>query len=371
MKTSSTIKLGVVFAAAVAAGFALWTIRPTVTVATAQRGPAVNAVPANVEVSAEYALTLSSELGGTVAETGAGFAVGQTVAKGDLLAQLDPADINLAIDRENTDLAAAKKKIETESSLEPQLLIAQQDLADAEARAKGGQAASEEVERNQNTVHGLVLQLAQERTDEQQKVADLENDLATSKRQLEKTRITAPIDGTVTVIETRAGETIPPGAPLATILSRARRVEAEVSEEKRAGIRQGQKATVWLLSYPGQEFEATVKQILPAAEDGTQRFGVLLDMKIDPELLVPGLTGTANIVVGEHADALIIPRRALVDGNVLVVERGRIALRKVTPGFQSLNDVEIVDGLKEGDLVVVEEMNRFQPGDRVRPTTER
>ena len=79
-------------------------------VAVAQRGLAVNAVAADVEVSAEKTLTFSSELSGKIWETAPGFAVGQTVAQGDTLARLDPADINLEIDRENIDLAAARKK---------------------------------------------------------------------------------------------------------------------------------------------------------------------------------------------------------------------------------------------------------------------
>jgi len=64
--------------------------------------------------------------------------------------------------------------------------------------------------------------------------------------------------------------------------------------------------------------------------------------------------------------ALIFPRRALFDGKVYVVRDGRVELRPVRTGFVSLNEVEALDGLAEGERVVVESLDRMRAGDRVR-----
>jgi multidrug efflux pump subunit AcrA (membrane-fusion protein) len=64
---------------------------------------------------------------------------------------------------------------------------------------------------------------------------------------------------------------------------------------------------------------------------------------------------------------VLIPRRALVGEHVYVLDGSRVVLRKVQKGFEGMQDVEIVSGLKEGEQVVVEQQDRYRDGDRVRP----
>ena len=68
---------------------------------------------------------------------------------------------------------------------------------------------------------------------------------------------------------------------------------------------------------------ATVTQILPTADPATQRYVVHLQVDIDPEKLVPGITGEVVIDVGEHDKTLLVPRRALYGRSLLVVNNGR------------------------------------------------
>src|SRR5690606_37334579 len=117
-------------------------------------------------------------------------------------------------------------------------------------------------------------------------------------------------------------------------------------------------------------YPARVDKILPTADPDTQRYSVFLEVEIDPEILVPGITGDVSIVAGEHQNTLIIPRRALFGNNVFVVTNGRVELRQVQTGFTSLNHVAILDGLSEGELVVVDQLDTFRDGDRVRVQRE-
>ena len=81
---------------------------------------------------------------------------------------------------------------------------------------------------------------------------------------------------------------------------------------------------------------------------------------------MPGLTGEVTIVIGERDAAAIVPRRALRGNEIFVVNNGRVELRKVQLGYVALNQVEVLGGLKAGELVIVEELERYQGGQRVR-----
>lgn len=82
--------------------------------------------------------------------------------------------------------------------------------------------------------------------------------------------------------------------------------------------------------------------------------------------LKPGLTGEVSIIIAKRANAVIVPRRALVGEYVYVAEGGRLMLRKVVKGYEGLNEVEIVSGLQAGEQVVVEQQDRYREGERVR-----
>ncbi|HEY9250770.1 MAG TPA: efflux RND transporter periplasmic adaptor subunit, partial [Rariglobus sp.] len=204
---------------------------------------------------------------------------------------------------------------------------------------------------------------------EESLINSLATDIKTRQRQIEKTSLFSPIDADVTAVSAYVGDLIVPSAPLATLLARERLVEARVSEENFSGVAIGQAAQVRFLGYAGEQFTGTVARVLPTADPLTQRYTVILDVKIPPERLVPGLSGEASIIVGERAAVLIIPRRALLGDFVLTVEGGRVKQRRVARGYESLNEVEIASGLKEGDVVITDNLDAYREGERVRLAT--
>ena len=79
-----------------------------------------------------------------------------------------------------------------------------------------------------------------------------------------------------------------------------------------------------------------------------------------------GLVVIKEAVVDGLSGAVVIPPRALVGEYVYVVSGGKLELRKVVKGYGSMNQVEILTGLKEGEVVVVEQQDRYHEGERVR-----
>jgi RND family efflux transporter MFP subunit len=191
--------------------------------------------------------------------------------------------------------------------------------------------------------------------------------LATKELEKEKMTIRAPFAGEVSAVLAHPGDLIDPGAPIVSLITTTRVVEAKISEEDFANIKVGQKALVIFLPYGQWEYNAIVRKILPTADPETQRHLVDLEVTdIPPEKLIPGITGEVSIVVGSHPAKAIIPRRALLNESVFVVKDGKVELRRVTPGFEWLTGAEITAGLEPGEQVIVEDLETFRDGDSVK-----
>lgn len=343
--------------------------RPVALVAIVKRDKAVNAKPGSVTVQAEFQMELKSEVGGRLIRSE--LDPGKVVRQGDFLAQIDTGDLQLEIEHIQSEYEAAKQRIAIGSQIALDLANARDNLENFERMTKSGNYPEAELVKQRRSVEQIRQKYEQEQLANRQAVAGFENTLKVKKRQLEKMTITAPFDGTVSEVLARPGDIIGPNMPVAILISNSRTVEAKISEEDFADIRLGQKASVRFLTYGEGAYPATVVKILPTADPATQRYLVHLRVDIAPEKLVPGITGEVSIDVGEHEKALIVPRRAVQGHSLYAVVNGRVELRKVELGYVSLNAVEVLSGVKEGEPVIVEQLDRFRPGDHVRTQIER
>ncbi len=343
----------------------MYVLRPVVLVAPVTRAKAVRTVPGTVEVKAEFAIELKCEVGGRVLTST--LDVGQRVFKNDVLVQIDTGDIDLEIERIRNEITAAKRKMELGSTLRPEVLNSRDTLDALERQTKAGSYPIAEFEKQRRLHQQLEQKMELDEVNTRLVLVNYENSLRAKEREKAKMTITAPSDGIVTVVTTRVGDLIGSNSPIATIIAVGRTVEAKISEENFAAIKLGQKATVRFLTFGQDQYNAVISKILPSADAATQRYTVFLDIFLpEGRTLLPGLTGEVSIIIAERADALVIPRRALVGDYVYIAAGGVLELRKVTKGFDSMNLVEILTGLQAGDEVVVEQQDRFRDGERVR-----
>lgn len=338
-------------------------VKPTAKVATVGKGKAINAVSGNVTVQAEYQMDLKSEIGGRLMT--AELDPGSKVQAGAILAQIDTGDLQLEIEKTQADYDALKSEIAVGSAIKLELDTARDVLDNYERLTKAGQYAAGELEKQRRVVKQVEQRLALEQVSQKQRIATYENTLKVKRRQMEKMTITAPFEGVVALAFAHPGDLINPNTPIATLITTKRAVEAKISQENMADVRLDQPARVRFTGREGDTYDATVSKILPTAEADTQRYPILLDVKCPQEILVPGLTGEVNVIVGTREAQALIPRRALFGNNVYVVNNGRVELRKVEVGYVADNKAEIVKGLSTGELVIVEELDKFRVGDRV------
>jgi RND family efflux transporter MFP subunit len=342
-----------------------YTLRPVALVAVAATGKAVRTVPGTVEVKAEFAIELKSEVGGRVISSS--LDIGQRVFKNDVLVQIDTGDIDIEIERIKNEITAAKRKVELGSLLRPEVLNAKDTLENVERQTQAGAYPQAEFEKQKRLFQQLGQRMELDEVNNRLALENYENSLRFKEREKGKMLIVAPSDGVVTTVAARVGDLIGSNSPIATIIAVGRTIEAKITEENFAAIKLGQMATVRFLTFGADQYNAVISKILPSADATTQRYTVFLDLALpEGRVLLPGLTGEVSVVIAERANAVIIPRRALLGEYVYVAAGGRLVRRKVAKGYESLYQVEVVSGLAEGEQVVVEQQDRFREGERVR-----
>jgi RND family efflux transporter MFP subunit len=365
-KSSFGLKVVLLLVVLVGAGYvASGFLRPEARVAAAVSGKAVNAVPGSVTVMAEYIMELKSEADGRMLNSV--LDPGLSVTLGSKLAQIDPSDLQLEIERIENDFTAAKARIAVGSATTLQLATAQDLLRNGERMFALGSMSETEIVGRRRAVDAIQQQLALEKVANDLQLATFENTLKVKRNQLARTTITAPFNGVVSAVTARPGDLVSARAPVATLISINRTVEGRISQENFAGIRLGQKATVRFLGRESDTYQATVEKILPTADAATQRYLIHLKVDCPAEVLMPGLTGEVSVIIGERQAQALIPRRALFGNNLFVVRDGRAVLTTVELGYVSLNMVEVTKGLAPGDQVIVEELDKFRDGARVKP----
>jgi len=368
MRHKIKIILGGIFVALAAVGwFGYQQILPQAIVAKVVRGTAVQAVPANVTVSAEFTMEIKSEQGGRIIKRHA--KLGQEVKAGELLFQIDPQDLMLEIERIEADYKAAKARIELGSALRFEIATAEENLKNSTRLFETGRLAQVDFDRVKRGIEVLKDRKANEEITNQQTLDTFENTLKQKRRLSAKMNITAPDDGTVTDLFAQTGDLVSGGQILSRVISRSRQVVAQISEENFAGVKTGLPVAVQFLGYYGRRFTGKVERVLPSADEKTKRYTAFLALDIPVEQLVPGLTGEASITIDQRENALLVSRRSIIgmaNSKLWVVEGGRVRYTPVELGFVSQNVAEILTGVKEGETIILDELSLYKNGQRVR-----
>ena len=353
--------------AGTAAGVAYVGFRSDATVAEVTRGKAVSVVTGSVVVHADGDIRdLKTEVSGRV-EWCEALDPGKPFKEGDELLRLDATDVKRQIEKAKRDHDVALERSRILREKNPQREVAKQKLETLRRLLSRGERSEEDVKAAERELNKIETDL--EISDLEAKSGEVEyrENIVSLQRVLDKMTIKAPLDGVVHQTAVWKDAILNQGAVVATFYSNLRMVVAKIGEESFGQIKLGLPAKVTLLSYGAEQFDAKVIKILPIAEAETQRYTVFLEVKIAPERLVPFGTGEVRITVGERDNQTLIPRRALTDGEyVYLVKGGLVERRRVVVGYTALNSVEIREGLAPGEQVIVERLEEFRPGQRVR-----
>jgi len=312
------------------------------------------------------------------------------------------------IDHAQADLEHAKSDFERAQQLYKDQLLAKQDFEARKATFDAAAAALLEQQTRLNQARSQREQTSAQLASSQRRVAQAKAVLAQVTDMLNKFDSYSPIDGVVTNLPVRVGETVVPGVQnlagsnIMTIADMSLiTAEVKVDETDIVSVTLDQKADISIDAIPNKTFKGHVIEIgntailrstgLAASQSAVSSqeakdFKVVIAMDDPPDEIRPGLSCTAKITTATRAKTLSIPIQALtirqkgeleakpksgggaqaapkpdpaaekarkeeVQG-VFVVAGGKAEFRKVETGITGATDIEVLSGLKEGDEIV-------------------
>ncbi len=194
----------------------------------------------------------------------------------------------------------------------------------------------------------------------QNNVTQAEIAVKQAQQQFAQAQVTAPFDGVVTEVRANAGDSIAAGAPLIVLTDPAAlEVVGTVVEEDLSQVQAGQSVDLFFDAQPDVAAKGHVARIVPELDTTADRTAYPVAITLDQPVagLMPGMSVDASIIIAQKSNVLRLPRsivRAGADGKAVVqVWQGDHAeQRTVTVGLRGDVNVEIVNGLREGDQVV-------------------
>ncbi|MCX5857890.1 MAG: efflux RND transporter periplasmic adaptor subunit [Deltaproteobacteria bacterium] len=274
---------------------------------------------------------------------------GSIVSNGILLAQINDTDYRLELNRAeaalrqmDASLANAKVEFERKEALYKDALVTRQQYDDIVARRL---LAEGEVDRARGTL-----------------------DLA--KEKLAKTRINAPMAGVIKEKKVTPGDYIRNGTPLLVLVrNNPIKLSFTVTEKDVARLKTGQECVFKVDSFPGREFQGKLSVIYPNLEERTRSLQAEALVPNPQMILKPGLFARVTLYTGAAGDKVLVPITALLYENnkvkVFVVDGGQAKEQFVQVGSKYGEFMEIVEGLKGGEQLVVVGQNNLAEGVKV------
>jgi membrane fusion protein (multidrug efflux system) len=181
--------------------------------------------------------------------------------------------------------------------------------------------------------------------------------LEAAELQLAYTEVRAPFAGLVVTRHIRQAQYVSPGTPLFRLSDFTPLLcPIEVPEKDLSRLRVAQPARLQVEAFPEETFDARVLRIRPTVDPTTGTVTVTLEVE-GRDLLRPGMFASVFLETDTHEGALVVPREALVldsIGDTVFVRDGDVAVRReVRLGFRDQELVEVLEGVAEGDEVIV------------------
>jgi membrane fusion protein (multidrug efflux system) len=299
-----------------------------VLVAPVQRETFGDSLEAIGTLMANESVTVTAKTQGIIRSIA--FDDGQTVRKGEEIAAIDAGEQDAALNVELANLEQQKK-----------------ELARTESLVASGHVS--EAKRDEQTAM----------------VKKAEATVAAARVRSGDRRIVAPFSGIVGTRRISVGALVSPGTAVATLDDiSVVKLDFAIPETFLSSLHPGLSIESTASAYPGQTFKGEVVSVDSRIDPVTRSVNIRALLKNDALRLRPGMLMVVDLIKDQR-ESLMIPEAALQPENdqqfVFVVSNGNVANRvKVTIGRRRVGSVEILAGLKEGDLVIKEGMQALR-----------
>jgi macrolide-specific efflux system membrane fusion protein len=291
--------------------------------------------------------------------------IGDTVKKGQLLAEIDPRVYQAQVEANEARLKSLKAQLneqEAQTNLAEQNLKRNRDLIAANAIS---QQVLQESEAQAAVAKARVGSIISQ-------IKEVESNLTGNRTNLEFTKIHAPRAGTVTTMPAREGQTLNANQTAPTILQVANldtmTVRAQVAEADVPRLKEGMPAYFTTLGNVERRWRGTVRQILPSPDviNDVVLYNVLIDVKNEDRELMTGMTTQVFFIFGKAENVPIIPGEALGQRapredtekgkayRVRVLTESGSQERVIHVGLQTRTQAQVMAGLEEGERILIQ-----------------
>jgi RND family efflux transporter MFP subunit len=290
--------------------------------------------------------------------------LGDRVARGQRIAKIEDFEIQeqvkqqeaalevsrATIRQREADLKLAETNAERSRNLFARQLLPKQTLDDTEARYQAA-VAQLDLARAQNTQSSA-------RLDE-------------LRINLQNTIIVSPVDGFVARRAADPGAFVGQNAPVVDVVDIGRvRLVANIVEKDLDQLEAGDETQVEVDAFPGEMFVGRIARVAPVLDPATRTASIEIEIPNPGFRLKPGMYARVTVTTDQRKDALVVPANAVVDtggrrGVFLAADNSTVSFRPVSIGVEESTQIEILDGLSEGDRVVTTGAAGLRDGDRV------
>ena len=385
------IVIGILVLVATAGGYWWYRVGVTRQVASTvlvRRGTITATVETTGKVRSARQVELSLPFGGRVKRVAV--SVGDKVKAGQLLLEVEApdaerqvreAELNLEIRQLQLDKAragASPEEIEIAQANLRKAALAKQvaqaaydEIATSYEKRENAEASPEALALQQATIDYQIAQRNYERlvngppTDElsasEKQLESAQLALERAQAQLEEMRLITPLAGTVVRVEASEGEMVSAYRPVVVIADlTSLQIIAEVDEIDVAEVAPGQEVTIRLDAYPGQTLPGTIVSLAPAAspQRGSTVYEAVVEFDAEGLALRLGMGANLKIITLEKEGVPVVPNRAIQPVGrrrlVKVVDGMSIREVEVVTGLSNESETEIVEGLVEGQKILIE-----------------
>lgn len=298
---------------------------------------------------------------------------GKHVGIGDLLLELEDEEYRLKLEKQEalrlkylSELLLEKQFAEPERPLDGAALERLNNAREAFEKASRlydkGMIARNEFEKAQRDYELVLIETGRKKEEvmaSSKGLTQAEIDVQIARMELEKTRVKAPFSGIITDIKVSLRENIERGRELFTLVNISEiKVQAKVLESEVGKMKVGREVDIKFSAYPEKIFKGAVESISPLINPDDKTCKVYVAVSNPNEEIKPGMHAEVEIAADIYKDRLLIPQEAVLvrAGRKLafVVDGGLAKWRYLEIGLENVEFAEVLDGLKEGDLVIVE-----------------
>ncbi len=326
-----------------------------------------------------------------------GVEIGSPVRRGQMLVQLDDAELKLRVEQAVAQLEQARASVRqaeeriglrSGQSFDPNrvsevaaakvaLDLAEKNLRRAEKLIESGDVSrsffDEQRARRDQLKEQYDVALAQARQNyaavvvARTIVANAESQLALARKNLSYSVIPSPIDGFVSERTADLGEYVSPQQKVATVVrTNPLRIRIDIPEQAIPEVRVGQSVSITTSAWPDQNFSGRVARIAPNVSATSRTLTVEAEIENNNGALKPGQFATVRILQERADPAVLGPARAVVTeagvSRVFVIKEGRAEQRLVQTGQTEGDLMEIRTGVASDELVATSNVQQLSDG---------